>query len=228
MNKRMFILLENYMLSCMKDSAHDKEHIYRVLYQAIEIAQTERNVDYDVLISACLLHDIGRKEQYEDPSVCHAAIGGEKAYRFLVEHGFSAQTAEHIRHCIETHRFRKDNIPQTMEAKILFDADKLDATGAMGIARTLLYQGLVSEPLYSIASDGSISDGAEDKEPSFFREYRFKLEKLYSQFYTKKAAEIAQARQSAARDFYDNLLKETTAAYGAGKRMLESALLGEI
>lgn len=56
-----YSLLENYMLSCMDDSAHDKEHIYRVLYHAMEIAKTLQNVDYDVLIAACLLHDIGRK-----------------------------------------------------------------------------------------------------------------------------------------------------------------------
>lgn len=83
MNKRNYELIENYMLSCMEDSAHDKEHIYRVLYAALEIAKEETNVDYDVLITACLLHDIGRKEQYDDPSVCHAQAGGEKAFSFL-------------------------------------------------------------------------------------------------------------------------------------------------
>lgn len=56
------------MLSCMEDSAHDKEHIYHVLYNALEIAKTEMNIDYDVLIASCLLHDIGRKEQFENPA----------------------------------------------------------------------------------------------------------------------------------------------------------------
>ncbi len=59
MKKEMFTLLESYMLSCMGDSAHDKEHVYRVLYHALEIAKEEKGVDYDVLVSACLLHDIG-------------------------------------------------------------------------------------------------------------------------------------------------------------------------
>ena len=87
MKQKTYSLLENYMLSCMEDSAHDKEHIYRVLYNALEIAKTESNVDYDVLIASCLLHDIGRKEQFENPSLCHAMVGSEKAYHFLLEHG---------------------------------------------------------------------------------------------------------------------------------------------
>lgn len=62
MTEENYLQWENYMLSCMEDSAHDKEHIYRVLYTALEIARTEQNVDYDVLVCACLLHDIGRKD----------------------------------------------------------------------------------------------------------------------------------------------------------------------
>lgn len=58
---------EAYMLSCMNDSAHDKEHVYRVLYYALEIAKQEPDVDYEILITSCLLHDIGRKEQFENP-----------------------------------------------------------------------------------------------------------------------------------------------------------------
>lgn len=57
MRQADFVLMENYMLSCMKDSAHDKEHVYRVLYTALDIAEQEEPVDYDILIAACLLHD---------------------------------------------------------------------------------------------------------------------------------------------------------------------------
>ena len=79
MKKEDYNLIETYMLSCMDDSAHDREHIYRVLFSALEIAKAEAEVDYDVLIAACLLHDIGRREQFENPALCHAAVGGEKA-----------------------------------------------------------------------------------------------------------------------------------------------------
>ena len=192
------------------------EHIYRVLYHALDIAKTEENVNYDVLIAACLLHDIGRKEQYENPQLCHAMVGGEKAYSFLTKHGFDKSFAEQVKHCIQSHRYRNNQLPQTMEAKILFDADKLDAAGAMGIARTLLYQGIVGDPLYTCLQDGSISDGAGTEKPSFFREYKYKLEKLYDRFYTKKAAEIANQRRSAAVSFYNSLLDEVQSTYGYG------------
>lgn len=121
MTSDTYFLMENYMLSCMVDSAHDKEHIYRVLYQALEIGKTENDVDYDVLI------------------------------------------------------------------------------GALGIARTLLYKGKVSDPLYSLLPNGLVSDGTDDTEPSFFQEYKYKLESVYSNFYTTKGAEIARQRQSIAR-----------------------------
>ena len=224
MTQETYSLLENYMLSCMKDSAHDKEHIYRVLYNALEIAKSEKDVDYDVLISACLLHDIGRKEQFEDPTLCHAQVGGEKAFKFLTEHGFNVEFAEQIKHCIVTHRYRKNKLPQSLEAKILFDADKLDVSGALGIARTLIYKGIVCEPMYSVLPNGMVSNGENDIEPSFFQEYKYKLEKLYSNFYTERGAEIAKSRQTAAAEFYNNLYQEIISSYKNGKTELDKVI----
>ena len=221
MNKQTYTLLENYMLSCMEDSAHDKEHIYRVLYNGLEIAKTESNVDYDILIGACLLHDIGRKEQIENPALCHAEVGSKKAYDFLIEHDFETAYAEQVRHCILTHRYRKNNPPQSLEAKILFDADKLDAAGALGMARTLVYKGAISDPLYSLLPDGMVSSGENDTTPSFFQEYKFKLEKIYDRFYTAKGEEMAKQRQQAATDFYNSLYQEVSASYKNGKDELE-------
>ena len=224
MNKETFCLLENFMLSCMEDMAHDKEHVYRVLYNALEIAKTENNVDYDILIAACLLHDIGRKDQFENPALCHATVGSEKAYRFLLAHGFETCFAEQVKQCIRTHRFRKSSPPQSLEAKILFDADKLDAAGATGIARTLLYKGTVSEPLYSILPNGTVSTGENDTAPSFFQEYKYKLEKLYSHFYTERAAAIAEERQNTAIAFYNRLYQEVNASYQNGTNELNRIL----
>ena len=216
MDKNIYSLIETYMISCMEDSAHDKEHIYRVLYNALCIAKTDRDVDYDVLICACLLHDIGRKEQFENPNVCHAVVGSEKAYSFLVSNGFDMEYAEKVKHCIRTHRYRKNNLPESLEAKILFDADKLDATGAMGIARTLIYKGTVSEPIYTLLPDGSVSSGENDTTPSFFQEYKYKLEKIYSNFYTEEAKKIARERQDSAIAFYNSLYEEVKTSYENG------------
>lgn len=220
MTSETYTLLENYMRTSMEDSAHDKEHIYRVLYNALEIAKTQSAVDYDVLIGACLLHDIGRKEQFENPDLCHAAVGAQKAYTFLMEHGFDASFSDRVKHCIQTHRFRKSNPPGSIEAKILFDADKLDAAGVMGVARTLVYKGAVGDPLYSLLPNGMVSNGEHDETPSFFQEYKYKLENIYDHFYTARGEEIARERKSAAVAFYDSLYSEVSAAYENGKAEL--------
>ena len=222
MKKETYKLLENWMHSCMTDSAHDREHVYRVLYTALELARGEDNVDYDVLIAACLLHDVGRQEQFADPGVCHAKAGGEKVYCFLRGNGFSETFARHVKDCIVSHRFRKSNPPETIEAKILFDADKLDVTGAIGVARTLMYSGQHLRPLYSVSQVG-ICDGTEDSEDSFFREYKFKLEKIYDRFYTQRGREEALGRKTAAVSYYENLLREVRCSY-AGRSHLEELL----
>lgn len=224
MDKKTYKKLENYMLDCMKDSAHDKEHVYRVLYSALDIAEHEKDVDYDILISACLLHDIAREEQNKNPELCHAQVGAEKAYKFLVENNFETGFAEKVKHCISSHRFRKNNEPESLEAKILFDADKIDAAGTLGIARTLVYQGAMCEPLYSVMSDGKVSDGKDDETPSFFQEYKYKLEKIYSRFYTERGKEIAEERRKTAISFYENMLREVSSTYEKGIEKLSDFL----
>ena len=181
-------------------------------------------MNYDILIAACLLHDIGRKEQFENPALCHAEVGSEKAYQFLLAHGFETSYAEQVKQCIQTHRYRKSNPPQSLEAKILFDADKLDVAGAIGIARTLVYKGIVSEPLYNMLPDGTVSTGENDVAPSFFQEYKYKLEKIYSSFYTKKAVEIAKERQHSAIEFYNSLYQEVNLSYRNGINELNRLL----
>ena len=157
-------------------------------------------------------------------SLCHAAVGGEKAFAFLTEHGFDTEYAKRVKQCIQTHRYRENNQPQTLEAQILFDADKLDVTGAMGIARTLIYKGIVAEPLYSLLPDGTVSDGAGDDTPSFFQEYKYKLEHIYDRFYTGKAASLAAERRQAAVDFYHCLYREAASAYRDGRETLAELL----
>ena len=220
MNKDTYEMLEAYMRSCMKDSAHDREHIYRVLYVALDIAKTESQVDYDVLICACLLHDIGRQEQIENQELSHAQVGAEKAGRFLREHSFAAEFADRVSECIRAHSYRANHAPRSIESKILFDADKIDVAGAMGIARTLMYQGRVCEPLYQVNPDGLVSDGQNDKNPSFFQEYKYKLENIYDKFFTVRGTEIASQRRQAAVDFYNSILAEVHGSYQCGRNHL--------
>ena len=227
MDGKSWRLLEACMISRMQDSAHDMQHVYRVLNNAIEIAKGEENVNMDVLLTAALLHDIGRADEKLDPSADHAITGGDRAYRLLTETPelpFDRAFAEHVRQCIRTHRFRRSDPPASIEAKILFDADKLDVCGAIGVARTLMYSGAHERPIYTTDPDGSIRDGLGDTEDSFFREYRFKLEGMYGRFLTRRGAELAAHRQKAAVDFYDALLHEVRDGNTAGRAALDALL----
>lgn len=173
------------------------------------------------MITSALLHDIGRKEQFENPKLCHAQVGAEKARKFLLESGYDAEFAGKVERCIRAHRYRSSNPPQAIEEKILFDADKIDATGTLGIARTLLYNAKVGEPLYSLDENGLVSDGSNDEAPSFFQEYRYKLEGLYDKFFTARGREIALERQQSAVSFYESMLAEVQDSYEVGIGLLE-------
>ncbi len=230
MTKEEYSAIEGYMLECMSESAHDREHVYRVLYLALDIAETEPGADRDVLIAAALLHDVGRPEQTADQSLDHALVGAEKAERFLLSRGYGEDFTARVADCIRRHRFRRARPPETAEARILFDADKLDVCGATGIARTLQYGGSLGCPLYHRDEGGRVSDGREGHDGtrdasgvSFFQEYHYKLEKLYDRFLTSRGRELALRRQKAARDFYESLLAEVREPERTGKALLEAA-----
>lgn len=215
MTKEEYAAIESFMLSCMEGSAHDREHVYRVLYLALDIADTEPGADRDILIAAALLHDVGRPEQQADQRLDHALVGADKAEAFLRSLGYDEGFVTQVGACIRSHRFRRSRPPESIEAKILFDADKLDVCGATGIARTLQYGGSLGCPLYHRDASGAVSDGsgghdgrADAASVSFFQEYHYKLEKLYDRFLTRRGRELALRRQKAARDFYEALLAE--------------------
>jgi uncharacterized protein len=221
MNKSMYNIIEKYMYECMVDAAHDPEHIFRVLYLSLNIASKRiENINFSVLIASCLLHDIGREKQFEDSSICHAKIGGIMAKEFLLKNGWSEKDCDHVKNCISTHRFRGDNIPETIEAKILFDADKLDVIGCLGIARTLMYKGFVGNNIYTIKDDKICTGEDKNGEETFFKEYNVKLKKLYEKFYTEEAKIMAEKQKEYAQLFYDRLLEQIENTYNS-KGILE-------
>jgi len=224
--RQTYELLKQYMLTCMdpEDCSHGAEHIYRVLHAALDIAAHEEGVNTDVLICACLLHDIGRQAQAGNPSLCHARVGAEMAREFLMGTGFGAAFSDHVADCIRAHRYRGEAAFGSIEAKILYDADKLDAAGAMGVARTLLYGGKFDEPMYTRNADGEIEDGTGDGPDSFMHEYHFKLSKIYNRFNTARAAAIAEERRQNAARFYEALLNEARSLDIPGRAHLNSLL----
>ena len=229
MDRERYDLLDAYMRKRMRgaDGAHDCEHVYRVLGVALDVASSEPEADVDVVIAACLLHDIARRDQLRDKRVCHAALGAEKAEKFLVKNGFDKDFAHRVAECVRTHRFRKGDAPQSIEAKILYDADKIDVCGATGIARTLLYQGHSNGALYAVRPDGSLADGLGEKGETFFGEYKRKLEGIYCRLFTARAREIARERQAAARAFYQSMLAEVYASREKGRELLQRQLTND-
>ena len=96
MDQKTYRTIEEYMLSFMKDAAHDPMHIYRVLYQALQIAKGYPEVNQDILIASCLLHDIGRMKQFQNSQLCHAEEGGKMAYEFMRSLGWNEKDCKHI------------------------------------------------------------------------------------------------------------------------------------
>lgn len=96
MTRAEYETIERIMRSHMKDSAHDAEHIYRVLRAALAIAEGHPQADMDVLLAACLLHDIGRGAQFRDPSVSHADAGADMAFEHLTGLGWDRARAQRV------------------------------------------------------------------------------------------------------------------------------------
>lgn len=186
-----------YMKVCMNDAAHDILHVYRVANQAMLIAQNyENDVDNDVLLVSCLLHDIGRKAQFENPTLCHAQVGADMAYQFLGSLGFEEDFCNKVHHCIKSHRYRKNNTPESIEAKILFDSDKLDITGALGISRTLLYKGQVNEPLYAVDENNVVYTTEATQPESFIKDTTSNYLKYMINSILKKLFQLPRSAKS--------------------------------
>ena len=125
-------------LSC---SAHDFDHVSRVYNTAIKIAESEKGVDMDVLKSAVLLHDIARVKEDTDltGNTCHAEESAKMSGKILKNLNYPKNKIDKIQKCILSHRYKTDQKPESIEAKILFDADKLDSLGAIVVVRASMW-----------------------------------------------------------------------------------------
>jgi uncharacterized protein len=187
--------------------SHDWEHTLRV-YRLCEKIGAVEGADMEVLLIAACLHDIGRC--YQDASngqVCHAEKGEAIASRMIQSIVISEERKKNILHCIRSHRFRGDRSPETREAKILFDADKLDAIGAVGVARAFLFAGEVGAMLHNSHTDIE-STKPYTKEDTGFREYKVKLSRIKNHMLTEEGKRIAAERHDFMVSFFDRFLME--------------------
>jgi uncharacterized protein len=191
---------------------HDWSHVERVHDLAMKIAEKEK-ADLSVVALAAYLHDIGRREEMQSKGkICHAEKGVELAQKILAPYKLDDDFVKNILHCILTHRFRNEHKPETIEAKILFDADKLDSIGAVGIARDFLFAGHSGSNCLYTGNEKKLAKNARNysytKEDSALLEYYFKLIKVKSKIVTKTGKKIAAERHKYMVDFFKRFEKE--------------------
>ena len=188
-------------------TSHDWEHTLRVARLCERIGPAE-GADMEVLMTAAYLHDIGRRTEDEQAGrVCHAREGARMAAELLVELPLGEERKQNVIHCIRTHRFRGETVPETVEAKVLFDADKLDAIGAVGIARAYMYAGEIGARLYN--ADGDIEGTAPySRDDTGYREYMVKLRKIKDRMLTATGRQMAEGRHLFMKRFFEQLAAE--------------------
>ena len=175
-----------------KDDIHGFKHTERVLKQSLEIG-TSLNANLTVIKIATLLHDVGRYLKKEDEVKNHAEISAGIAERFIYKNNFNIakEDIKNILHSIRSHSFSNEIIPKTLEAKILSDADKLDAIGAIGLYRTIGF---------TLRNNGGIEQVIKHLEN--------KILNLKDRMYLEVSKQIAEKRHKIIQNFYEQIKKE--------------------
>ena len=192
------------------DPIHDFDHILRVYHMAERLGQIE-GADLEILHAAVLLHDAEGTTPGGTGRTSHHQRSAEFAASVLENEGWLPERIAAVQHCIRAHRFRGDGeIPQTIEAKVLFDSDKLDVLGAIGAARTIGYAALSGLPAYAQPSPKFLASGQlEAGEPhSAYHEYLFKLCKVKGRMFTASARAIAEERERYLSEFFERMIRE--------------------
>ena len=198
------------------DPVHDFDHVLRVYAMAEHLAAMEGG-DLEIIRAAALLHDAqgaapgGSPGGAEEDRASHHHSSAEFAGQVLQAEGWPASRIAAVQHAIRAHRFRdQSEPPHTLEARILFDADKLDVLGAIGVARVIAYAALDGKPFYTQPSQQFLRTGREEPgEPhSAYHEYLFKLNKIKDRLYTQTARDIAAARDQFLAGFFQRLQAE--------------------
>lgn len=196
------------------DAAHDFDHVLRVARLAERIAAAE-GADLTVVRLAALLHDVPVHTDAAGNPLrgAHHLAAATHARTLVAGRGLDAARTANVVHCIEAHRFRDRTIvPETLEARCLYDADKLDSIGAIGIGRAFAFAGahdarLWTEPWRQAPGDEAKPAGA-DYTP--VHEFVYKLQRLLATLHTDTARAIGTERHRFMVTFYDRLDAEMT------------------
>lgn len=216
------------------DPVHGYDHIVRVYHIAERLAAAE-GADIEIVRAAALLHDAqgihvpetlspdtplpndhitarqSRQNTNHSRRVDHQQSAAEFTKQFLYTEGWPEGRIAAVVHCIRAHRFRDNREePVTLEAMVIFDADKLDAIGAIGVARAIAYAIKDNQPIYAQPSDKFLQSGetGPGEAHSAYHEYVYKLSKLKDLLYTRSGRELAQARHKIMSGFFESLVEE--------------------
>jgi uncharacterized protein len=192
------------------DPVHDFDHVLRVYHMA-ERLSLEEGADLEIIRAAALLHDATSSAPDSETRTSHHHLSADFARQVLSKEGWPEEKIAAVQHCIRAHRFRSDGeAPQTIEAKVLFDADKLDVLGAIGVARVIAYATINNQPIYKQPSEHFIRSGEKlPGEPhSAYHEYLFKLRKIKDRLFTTKARALAQQRDDYLAEYFQRLADE--------------------
>lgn len=192
------------------DSVHDFDHVMRVYSTAGHLA-LEEGADLEIVRAAALLHDSVGTNPGSDERSGHHLASAKFAAKALAAEGWPSNRIEAVQHCIRAHRFRDDREPPaTIEAMCLFDADKLDVLGAVGVARVIAYATLAGEPIYFPPSRQFVETGREEPgEPhSCYHEYLFKLSKIKKKLFTRTGRALAVERDAYIAAYFERLMAE--------------------
>lgn len=192
--------------SSIKDSTgHDWYHIERVYKMAKHIGKREQ-ADMDVIKAAALLHDVGLSHEISS-GVDHAEEGAKIAETFLKSIGFDQNKLDRVVESIRLHRYGKKARSESLEGRILQDADRLDALGAIGIARAFAYGGARGAPIYDPME--KVEEYNPFRVKSTITHFQEKLFKIKDKFNTGTAKKIGEERHKFMEEFLEEFYKET-------------------
>jgi uncharacterized protein len=187
------------------ESAHDFDHVLRVYTLAEHIARAE-GADLEIVRAAALHHDIARAQEDSTGQGDHAQMAAERAHQILLERGVTREQCDAIAHAIAAHRFRGTTSPQTLEARVLFDADKLDSIGAIGVARAYAIAGTLNQKMWGEATQDAIATRDQhNSSHTPVAEFAVKLSKVRERVHTPTARALAEERHAFMSEFFARL-----------------------
>ena len=199
--------IQGYVKKIMKnDPAHDYDHIIRVYKNAQKLCKKE-NVPSKLVLAAALLHDVVSYPKSDKRSKNSSIESAKKAQTILKKYNFSPEDISIISDAIKDHSYSRNKTPNTIEGKILQDADRLDAIGAIGIARAFSGAGSEKRHFYNFEDPFCKDRKPDDKQWTLDHFYQ-KLLKLETLMNTKSAKIEAKRRTKILKNYLNDLKNE--------------------